>query len=224
MEKQTNAFIDIFSYIVVLSLIVGIAVQIYPGWSVIGNFLDTNLRFSQDAPAWVQAVGSVLAIFVAIWVPWNQNRLVQIKEKEVEKKNAQLYSLELIHSLKLVESGLGGLISAINSLGVRPSDSLLKYMLAAVDSLVVPDFEDIKNLGLLNNDLQLSLIQMSAKWKAARSTLYLTTESGASDEAIKRSLSKLADSFTAIREAAKDAIENLDDFLIKKCGMNRKFP
>ena len=47
------------------SLFLGLTFAIYPGWEVVGKFLDENLLLSKEAPAWVQAIGSVCAIYFA---------------------------------------------------------------------------------------------------------------------------------------------------------------
>lgn len=40
-------------------LVMGLVTAIYPGWATIGNWMDKE---DSSAPAWVQAVGSILAI------------------------------------------------------------------------------------------------------------------------------------------------------------------
>lgn len=47
------------------SFFLGLTLAIYPGWDVVGQFLDKNLLLTKEAPAWVQAVGSVSAIYFA---------------------------------------------------------------------------------------------------------------------------------------------------------------
>lgn len=54
--------------IILAMLFLGLVFAIYPGWAAVGKFMTVNLRLTADAPAWVQAVGSVGAILVAIWV------------------------------------------------------------------------------------------------------------------------------------------------------------
>ena len=49
-------------------LFVSLALAIYPGWAAIGVWMNRA-----DAPAWVQAVGSVVAIAVAVALPYYQS-------------------------------------------------------------------------------------------------------------------------------------------------------
>ncbi|WP_303229192.1 hypothetical protein [Comamonas kerstersii] len=63
---------------VVLALLFsGVVLAIYPGWGPIGEFLVKNLKLTEHAPAWVQAFGSIAAIFsgfgVAIYQIYSKN-------------------------------------------------------------------------------------------------------------------------------------------------------
>lgn len=53
-------------------LLICLAMAIYPGWSVIGEWSK-----KADAPAWVQAIGSILAIIFSGLLVWVQHRLEQ---------------------------------------------------------------------------------------------------------------------------------------------------
>ena len=62
--------------VVLSSLLVTYALVIFPGVPAIRWFLVTSavVLGRLDFPAWVQAVGSVAAILVAVAVPWHQRR------------------------------------------------------------------------------------------------------------------------------------------------------
>lgn len=69
--------------IVLACMYAWIALGIYPGWEFLTKFLSENIkidwRFEQNAPAWVQAVGSILAIFAtggaAMWQVYKSRKI-----------------------------------------------------------------------------------------------------------------------------------------------------
>lgn len=69
--------------IVLACMYAWIALSIYPGWDFLTKFLSENIKidwkFEQNAPAWVQAIGSILAIFAtggaAMWQVYKSRRL-----------------------------------------------------------------------------------------------------------------------------------------------------
>lgn len=60
--RSASGAIGVFVLVVLFS---GVIFAIYPGWAVIGLFFEDNLQFSANTPAWIQAIGSVAAIFFA---------------------------------------------------------------------------------------------------------------------------------------------------------------
>jgi hypothetical protein len=76
--------------VIVLSLLFGgVVLAIYPGWDSIGNFLNNNLKLSDKAPDWVQAVGSIGAIiFAGHFVRWQvrENKRISDRQQEDLKK------------------------------------------------------------------------------------------------------------------------------------------
>lgn len=63
-------FLGVFCVLVVMSeIFIGLG-NVYSWWAGLS-----------DKPAWVQAIGSIFAVFVAIYVPWAQS---QKQKKRVE--------------------------------------------------------------------------------------------------------------------------------------------
>ncbi|WP_455553633.1 hypothetical protein, partial [Comamonas kerstersii] len=80
---------------VVLALLFGgVVLAIYPGWAPIGKFLVENLKLTENAPAWVQAIGSIGAICVAIFVPYK----IHANQIENQKIN-RIYKVSVFRSL-----------------------------------------------------------------------------------------------------------------------------
>lgn len=65
----------------------GLTLAIYPGWGAIGGWLSRI-----DAPAWVQAVGSVTAILAAIWIALSSERS---RKREKEESSARETALAI---------------------------------------------------------------------------------------------------------------------------------
>ncbi|MFG0610869.1 hypothetical protein [Delftia sp. WSY_14] len=70
MEEKMHWLPTTIGMVVLVCIFGGIALGIYPGWDLLGDFLNRNVKINldQNAPAWVQAVGSIVAIGVAFTV------------------------------------------------------------------------------------------------------------------------------------------------------------
>ena len=58
---------------------------------------------SSEMPAWIQAIGSIVAIFIAIWIPYraNKNQIIEQKSKvALRRKNTLLLLLPILYSIK----------------------------------------------------------------------------------------------------------------------------
>ncbi|MBL8321929.1 MAG: hypothetical protein JNJ93_06640, partial [Acinetobacter sp.] len=60
---------------------------------------QADLIFNQELAAWVQAVGSVIAIFVAISVPLYLNRLEMRRDRTLQNLQKQKYFVTLLPTL-----------------------------------------------------------------------------------------------------------------------------
>lgn len=78
-----------------------------------------QIKFGRDAPAWVQAVGSVVAIFVAIIVPVMIHSRERAVDKEKDTLRARGFALTV---LPLAENFLRQLRSAKNTLNEESDD------------------------------------------------------------------------------------------------------
>ncbi|MDN2710630.1 hypothetical protein O0880_14490 [Janthinobacterium sp. SUN118] len=71
---------------------------------------------SNNAPAWVQAVGSIVAIFTAIWIPWHQQRLAaQSAERTATNEMRallELLELELLMNFEALQTTVGPMLEA----------------------------------------------------------------------------------------------------------------
>lgn len=74
---------------VVLALLFGgVILAIYPGWVPVGKFLVENLKLPEQAPAWVQAVGSI-GVLAYSWHVFNLSRQNEIKDREIASLSAE---------------------------------------------------------------------------------------------------------------------------------------
>ena len=98
---------------VVLALLFGgVVMAIYPGWAVVAKYLE-----SSTAAAWVQAVGSILAIGIAIYVP---NKI----EAEKTKRALSIELMERYIYFKKQSLSIPHKISKINEINERVNDLL----------------------------------------------------------------------------------------------------
>jgi uncharacterized protein involved in cysteine biosynthesis len=63
MRKELGTPGAVVGMLVLFCLFGGLAIAIYPGWPAVGAWMNRA-----DAPAWVQAVGSIIAILAAIGI------------------------------------------------------------------------------------------------------------------------------------------------------------
>ncbi|CAN7258641.1 hypothetical protein LJR084_001205 [Variovorax sp. LjRoot84] len=94
MRDELGTTGAVVGMVVLTSLFGGLALAIYPGWAAIGAWLDRV-----DAPAWVQAVGSIAAIFAAVLISvFQQRRQERIRRQElldIERTRLQALLVEL---------------------------------------------------------------------------------------------------------------------------------
>ena len=64
---------------------------------------QADLIFNQELAAWVQAVGSVIAIFVAVCVPLYLNHLQQQRDLAIEQLQKQKYFVTLLPTLYRIQ-------------------------------------------------------------------------------------------------------------------------
>lgn len=88
MKQELGTAGSVVGMIVLSCLFGGLVLAIYPGWFTVGKFLNENLLLSKEAPAWVQAVGSIAGIGIAIYVPWSSHRRDVIKQEREAKIHA----------------------------------------------------------------------------------------------------------------------------------------
>lgn len=68
MKEELGTAGAVVGMMVLACLFGGLALAVYPGWATVGVFLSENLLLTKEAPAWVQAVGSIAAIVGSLWV------------------------------------------------------------------------------------------------------------------------------------------------------------
>lgn len=68
---------------ILLCLLIGISVAIYPGWVKAWEFMDKNFLLSKEAPAWIQAFGSIFAIVGAYWISGTAIRKTDERQRRV---------------------------------------------------------------------------------------------------------------------------------------------
>ncbi|WPG35350.1 hypothetical protein [Variovorax sp. EBFNA2] len=79
MRKELGTPGAVVGALALVLLFGGLALAIYPGWDAIGIWASKS-----DAPAWVQAVGSLIAISVAIAVPAGQYKGESLRRSREE--------------------------------------------------------------------------------------------------------------------------------------------
>ncbi|MDM0118430.1 hypothetical protein [Variovorax arabinosiphilus] len=117
----------------------GLVLAIYPGWGVIGKWLDRA-----DAPAWVQAVGSILAILVAVGIAMWQRHSDRAESDSIRKARADVVAygvLEmmppLIAFLRMVTKNLGSSSAVAQLKSNAAADTLRSLVIPTENQLLV---------------------------------------------------------------------------------------
>lgn len=116
MKSELGAWGAVVGMAILACLFGGLALAIYPGWAVIGNFFDTNIQLSEHAPSWVQAVGSLVALAIAIAVPATQ---FAYENKRRAKEAARQIAREVAVHVAVADRVFSALVDANNQLS-RP--------------------------------------------------------------------------------------------------------
>lgn len=102
MEEEMHWLPASIGMTVLACIFGGIALGIYPGWHTLGYFLDQNVKLNldQNAPAWVQAVGSIGAIFGASWASMRAIKYEFQQKERAQRAEAAILGVPLAISLK----------------------------------------------------------------------------------------------------------------------------
>lgn len=99
------------------------------GWMVVGAFLVFGamgligpIHFGKDAPAWVQAIGSIAAILVAIAVPYVQRKAELRETRRAELLKARSLGAALLRDIKKFRNHLEFVCSEIQARPDEPVD------------------------------------------------------------------------------------------------------
>lgn len=135
-------------------LFAGLALAIYPGWPVIGSWFKKS-----DAPAWVQAVGSILAIFaagsIAAWQASSSRRDAERIRKETETARALAIDFILRRAKLVVSNAEQAVISSSSStikLACKQVE-MIQQALRALPVFEVPSPRLVFDLQRLDRDL-----------------------------------------------------------------------
>ncbi len=152
--------------IVIALLFAGVVFAIYPGWPFIGKFLINNIKLSENAPAWVQAIGSILAILVAVAISfWDKYTTTKTNE-ENDKRIGIIVSWELVTNLESMIGFFGSIKSSIEkSEGVDKKYDGIKLCKYLIGTVIVPTDVQIIRVSKISNDAALLLAQLSSNIK-----------------------------------------------------------
>lgn len=220
-EKEDLAGVPAAIGMVILTILfLGLVFAIYPGWNVVGEFLGSNLLLTSEAPAWVQAVGSVAGIFLAVWLPWRQRKIIELERKESEKNLAQISALKAVINLRSFSACVSGFIDAINLADdYVPGEGARKFILSAVDALELPNEESMIHLSNLPHYVHLNIIRLAADWRQGRALLFLNCMPGNGDESIRNSFKTLLVLYSNLLKCSEVCEKQLRNYLEVECGL-----
>ncbi|MEQ6309898.1 hypothetical protein ABN448_21970 [Delftia acidovorans] len=111
MTEKQCCLTDAIGMVSLFCIFGGIILGCYPGWDVIGVFLENNIdihinwNFEQNAPAWVQAVFSLIAIVATGYgLRWQFKKTIEmqfIKEQQGNLKSSDT-CLEMCNALRSI--------------------------------------------------------------------------------------------------------------------------
>ncbi|SOE35859.1 hypothetical protein [Delftia acidovorans] len=126
MEEKMHWLPTSIGMAVLVCIFGGISLGIYPGWSVIGDFLTANIKINlnlnldQNAPAWMQGIGSLVGIGIAIYVPFKIEANKESLKRLEKRREAILFWNNYIKQIRR------------NSLAVDECEKLLASSISVV--------------------------------------------------------------------------------------------
>lgn len=162
MEEKMHWLPTSIGMMVIACIFGGMAIAIYPGWSLIGNFFKENIiiNWDQNAPAWVQAIGSVLAIFSAVAIAWWQRQEERRHAAEDRLRTAIIASWEMmliIQSLIRVAGAFLNVIEEKSDIAARVS--LMRQFHSTLSSAIMPSDSQILRLDSLPDNCAIMIAQ-----------------------------------------------------------------
>lgn len=154
MRKEIGMPGALVGMIVLSCLFGGLALAIYPGWPAIGTWFEKS-----DAPAWVQAVGSILAIFaagsIAAWQASSSRRDAEKVRKETETARALAIDFILRRAKLVVSNAERAVISASSSTMKLACEQveMVQQALRALPVFEIPSPRLVFDLQRLDRDL-----------------------------------------------------------------------
>lgn len=186
----------------------GLALAVYPGWDVIGIWFNTR-----DMPAWVQAVGSVLALLVALGVAaWQTGRARALAAAErLERALVTVQTIGVLIDLYAAE------VASVNAAIGKPRNEVGDYL-----SRMTPEnqFSSIERYAqaiplhdlpdVASAQLTIALMNNIQTTRAAVSVLKTAFEDGEGDwAAILYPLRPQVESARDLQIGAKSAVERV---------------
>ncbi len=125
---------DVVLYIWLAMLGVSVIISVGPGWAHAAAWWE-----KQDLPAWVQAIGSVTAIFWAIQLATKENR----RRLAEERLQGELVALRMILCLGNLIDWSEGVVTSVTKPRETPTKEAFAAIVRRYDSLGRPPIEDI---------------------------------------------------------------------------------
>lgn len=125
---------------------------------VVGRWYD----LSRDQwPAWVQAVGSVLAILSAVWIPWQQSESTreaeELREQEAVRGMLRSIRAEIESALSYTKMEIGKALNA-----QRPGEAIRDIFPVAENSFPIFDAFIPRLCAIPNDDLRENIVSTFA--------------------------------------------------------------
>jgi len=111
----------------------------FPGWEFVGKIFA-----EKDAPAWVQAIGSIAAILVAVGVASWQSRETAAKEERAE---AQKIASEREFAAYLLNTFCGTLFAVVSKF--KTTQIIYAWDLRLMSVLLSEELSNVKNMPVL---------------------------------------------------------------------------
>lgn len=208
MEKELGTVGAVVGMVALCVLFGGLASAIYPGWPAVGLWLSRA-----DAPAWVQAVGSVLTILFAVRIAAWQNQRAQALAA-AERHGKALVMVQTISVLTDLYASEAHSINAAMQRPVAATNSFLsrvqpesQFRSTEQSALAIPlhDLPDVASV-----ELAISLLNHIRATRSVIAASKVEYERGEGDWApILNSLQVHADAAKALQVEARKAVSRI---------------
>lgn len=178
MKKELGTTGALIGATVLACLFGGLALAIYPGWPAIGRWAERA-----DAPAWVQAVGSVAAILAAVGIAAWQRHSERTQQRRADTAAALVIGFEISSKVEMAIAAAQAMQFEYDNPTHPHPLARAQFFMSVLDTMTLPTEEQLLLLARSMPELAVDIAGGRAAIGRVRLALGLIEKQGATGTA-----------------------------------------